>query len=190
MTDNLEAISLHKETPKIVNAIVEIPKGTSAKYEYDSELNIFKLKRCLTPGLKYPCSYGFIPNTLAGDGDCLDILIYSDVPIERGTLVECTVIGVLDVEDQNGEDYKIIGVPTSLAECSSLDDIDTLCLKTIQNFFEHYKDREDNRWCRVNGWAPVEAAYDIIKNSQLDSDGKTTYTKNSGATNIVDFNNG
>ena len=190
MIDNLEAISLHKKTPKIVNAIVEIPKGTSAKYEYDSELNIFKLKRCLAPGLKYPCSYGFIPSTLAEDGDCLDILIYNDVPIERGTLVECTVIGVLDVEDQNGEDYKIIGIPTSLAEYSSLDDIDTLCLKTIQSFFEHYKDGDDNRWCRVNGWAPVEAAYDIIKNSQLDSDGKTTYTKNSGATNIVDFNNG
>jgi len=87
MTDNLETISLHKETPKIVNAIVEIPKGTSAKYEYDSELNIFKLKRCLTPGLKYPCSYGFIPNTLAGDGDCLDILIYSDLIINNKTLI-------------------------------------------------------------------------------------------------------
>ena len=190
MTDNLETISLHKKTPKIVNAIVEIPKGTSAKYEYDSELNIFKLKRCLASGLKYPCSYGFIPNTLAEDGDCLDILIYNDVPIERGTLVECTVIGVLDVEDQNGKDCKIIGAPTSLAEYFSLDDIDTLCLKTIQSFFEHYKDGDDKRWCRVNGWAPVEDAYAIIKDSQLDLDGNPTYTTNSGATNIVDFNNG
>ena len=191
MTDNLEAISLHKKTPKIVNAIVEIPKGTSAKYEYDSELNIFKLKRCLDPGLKYLCSYGFIPSTLAEDGDCLDILIYNDVPIERGTLVECTVIGVLDVEDQNGEDCKIIGVPTSLAEYySSLDDIDTLCLKTIQNFFEHYKDGDDKRWCRVNGWGPADDAYAIIEDIHTDFErGKTTYTKNSGATNIVDFNN-
>jgi len=188
---NLETIAAHKQSPGIVNAIVEIPKGSSAKYEYDPESNIFKLKRCLSSSMKYPCSYGFIPNTLAEDGDCLDILIYNDVPIERGTLVECTVIGVLDVEDQNGKDCKIVGVPTSLAEYySSLDDIDTLCLKTIQSFFEHYKDGDDKRWCRVNGWAPPKDAYAIIEDSQLDSDGKTTYTKNSGTTKIVDFSNG
>ena len=110
---NLELVEVHKDTPKIINAIVEIPKGTSAKYEYNPELDMFQLDRCLPSSMQYPCSYGFVPSTLAEDGDPLDILIYNDTPIQRETLVECNVIGVLDMEDDSGRDWKILGAPTS-----------------------------------------------------------------------------
>ena len=88
---------MHESSPKVINAIVEIPKDTSAKYEYNADLDTFQLDRCLPSSMKYPCSYGFVPSTLAEDDDPLDILIYNNVPIERGTIVECNVIGALDM---------------------------------------------------------------------------------------------
>ena len=81
-------IETNKNSPKVINAIVEIPKGTAAKYEYNPDLDTFQLDRCLPDSMHYPCSYGFVPSTLAEDNDPLDILVYNDTPIDRGTLVE------------------------------------------------------------------------------------------------------
>ena len=88
---NYELIQItnSQKSPKVVNSIVEIPKGTNVKYEYDNDLGVFKYDRSLTSAFMYPCSYGFIPSTLSDDGDALDMLIYNSTPIERGTLVEC-----------------------------------------------------------------------------------------------------
>jgi inorganic pyrophosphatase len=99
---NLELIATNSSSPRVVNAVVEIPKGTSAKYEYNPELDMFQLDRCLPSSMIYPCTYGFVPSTFAEDNDPLDILIYNDVPIQRGTLVECNVIGALDMTDSKG----------------------------------------------------------------------------------------
>ena len=110
---NLYNIPIHQKSPNIANAIVEIPKGTSVKYEYDKDLGVFKYDRSLTSAMTYPCSYGYIPNTLGEDGDPLDFLVYNATPIDRATLVECKVIAVLDMEDDGEKDYKILGVPTS-----------------------------------------------------------------------------
>ena len=159
---NLYKIPIHQKSPKIINAIVEIPKGTSAKYEYDPDLEVFKYDRSLTSAMTYPCSYGYIPSTLGDDGDALDFLIYNATPIERGTLVECKVVGVLDMEDDGDKDYKILGVPTShIRRHYSLKSIDPMFLKIASNFFSHYKDL-NNKEVKVFDWHDRETALRII----------------------------
>jgi len=166
---NLYSIPKNKKSPKIVNAVVEIPKGTSAKYEYHPD-GYFVYDRSLTSAMVYPASYGFIPQTYAEDGDPLDILVYNATPIERGTVVECQVIGVLDMEDENSEgsmdkDYKILGVPTShIREYNSLGDIDTLFLDIARNFFIHYKEL-NNKSVKVFDWHGDKQAFKIIENA-------------------------
>ena len=160
---NLELIEVNESSPKIVNAIVEIPKGTSAKYEYNPKLDTFQLDRCLPSSMMYPCSYGFVPSTLAEDSDPLDILIYNDTPIDRGTLVECTVIGVLDMKDSGGQDWKILGTPTShVRKYRSIKDIDPMFIKVASYFFRHYKDL-NNKYVEVGDWYGKTKAYNIIK---------------------------
>jgi len=160
---NLELIEVNESSPKVVNAIVEIPKGTSAKYEYNPKLDTFQLDRCLPSSMMYPCSYGFVPSTLAEDNDPLDMLIYNDTPIDRGTLVECTVIGVLDMKDTGGQDWKILGTPTShVRKYRSIKDIDPMFIKVASYFFRHYKDL-NNKYVEVGDWYGKQFAYDIIK---------------------------
>ena len=160
---NLELIEVNESSPKIVNAIVEIPKGTSAKYEYNPKLDTFQLDRCLPSSMMYPCSYGFVPSTLAEDDDPLDILIYNDTPIDRGTLVECSVIGVLDMRDSGGQDWKILGTPTShVRKYRSIKDIDPMFIKVASYFFKHYKDL-NNKFVEVGEWYGKQKAFDIIK---------------------------
>ncbi len=160
---NLELIEVNESSPKVVNAIVEIPKGTSAKYEYNPKLDTFQLDRCLPSSMMYPCSYGFVPSTLAEDNDPLDILIYNDTPIDRGTLVECTVIGVLDMKDSGGQDWKILGTPTShVRKYRSIKDIDPMFIKVASYFFRHYKDL-NNKYVEVGDWYGKTKAYNIIK---------------------------
>ena len=160
---NLELIEVNESSPKIVNAIVEIPKGTSAKYEYNAELDTFQLDRCLPSSMKYPCSYGFVPSTLAEDDDPLDILIYNETPIDRGTLVECNVIGVLDMKDSGGQDWKILGTPIShVRKYRSIKDIDPMFIKVASYFFKHYKDL-NNKFVEVGEWYGKQKAFNIIK---------------------------
>tara|TARA_R100000234_G_C4994613_1_gene177222 strand:+ start:857 stop:1456 length:600 start_codon:yes stop_codon:yes gene_type:complete len=160
---NLELIEVNESSPKVVNAIVEIPKGTSAKYEYNPKLDTFQLDRCLPSSMMYPCSYGFVPSTLAEDNDPLDMLIYNDTPIDRGTLVECTVIGVLDMKDSGGQDWKILGTPTShVRKYRSIKDIDPMFIKVASYFFRHYKDL-NNKYVEVGDWYGKTKAYSIIK---------------------------
>ena len=164
---NLYKIPLHENTPDIVNAIVEIPKGTSTKYEYDQELEIFRLDRCLTSAMVYPTNYGFIPNTLGADGDPLDILVYANAPIQRTTLVECRVIGVLDMDDDGDKDYKILGVPTSgVKKKTDIHQVSRLFLDVTKNFFQHYKDLS-NKKVLVHDWLDREAALEIIRKDSL-----------------------
>ena len=96
---------------KHVNCIIEIPKGTNTKYEYNEDLNVFELTRCLVSSLQYPINYGFIPQTIALDKDPLDVLVFNHDPIDRGTLVSCRVLGVMGFEDNGEIDNKLIAVP-------------------------------------------------------------------------------
>ena len=166
---NLYNLEPHPKTPQIVEAVVEIPKGKSTKYEYDSN-GFFRYDRSLTSAMVYPSSYGFIPSTYADDGDPLDVLVYNRIPIDRGTVVECSVIGVLDMEDEGStvglhKDYKILGVPTShVRDYESLSDIDPMFLEIAKNFFLHYKDL-NNKDVKVYDWHEKETAFQIINES-------------------------
>jgi inorganic pyrophosphatase len=166
---NLYKLPLHKHNPKFINAVIEIPKGKSAKYEYDPK-GFFKYDRSLTSAMVYPASYGFIPSTLTDDGDALDVLVYNRIPIDRGTVVECKVIGVLDMEDEGSggqmhKDFKILGVPTShVRDYNSLKDIDPMFLEISKNFFLHYKELNNKR-VKVFDWYEKQKAFNIIKKS-------------------------
>ena len=164
---NLYEVPTHVSSPEIINAIIEIPRETSAKYEYDKDLEIFRLDRCLQSAMVYPGNYGFIPNTLAADGDPLDVIVFNRTPIQRGTLVECKVLGSLNMEDDGTKDYKILAVPTChYREYNSLADIDDLFLDVTKNFFEHYKDLNSTS-VKVGKWHGKARAQEIIRNDTI-----------------------
>lgn len=162
---NLYNIPIHGDSPRIVNTIVEIAKGTSAKYEYDPVLETFVLDRCLMSAMVYPASYGFVPNTLTDDNDPLDVIIYNATPIDRGTLVECKVIGCLDMTDAGEKDYKLLACPIShVRQYERIDDVDPLFLDVAENFFTHYKEIE-GKTVKTHGWLRRDDTYDIINES-------------------------
>jgi len=160
---NLYEIPTHKKCPEIVNAVIEIPQGTSVKYEYHKELEVFVADRTLCSAMMYPANYGFIPQTVAEDGDPLDILVFNSQPIDRGTLVESRVLGVLDMNDGEEKDWKIIAAPIShLKKYNYLDDIDPLLLNISKHFFAHYKDIGNNIGTQVFDWHGSAMAREII----------------------------
>ena len=167
---NLFKVPMHQNTPRVVNAVVEIEKGSSVKYEYDGDLGIFRYDRSLDSAMVYPSNYGSIPGTLCDDGDPLDILVLTQQPIDKGTMVECRVLGVLDMEDEGYKDYKVLAVPTSTRKrFRNLNDVDSLFLRISKNFFSHYKDLE-NKQVSVGDWLPKEEAMNIITQSIITND--------------------
>ena len=165
---NLYDIPIHKKSPSVVNAIIEIPKGTNVKYEYDVEYDIFKVDRTLCSAMNYPANYGFIPNTLTDDEDPLDIVVYGDSPINMGTLIECNVIGILDMDDGDQKDWKVLATPVSNREkYKFLRDIDPVFLDVCKNFFAHYKDIDSKKGTNVYDWHSSARAREIIEESNL-----------------------
>jgi len=147
-------------------AVIEIPKGGCLKYEIRDD-GTLELDRVLPRGLSYPSNYGFIPDTLACDGDALDVLLLSDYPLHIGCHVECRPIGVLIMSDEKGLDEKIIAVPShgvdeSYDSIESIHDVSARTLKEIKMFFELYKTIDSDRWTRVEGFEDVEFAEGLI----------------------------
>lgn len=160
---NLYRLPIHKKSPMIINTVVEISKGCAQKYEYNTK-GYFEYDRSLNTAMVYPANYGFIPNTLAEDGDALDVILYNQNPIERGTVVESKVLGALDMEDEGEKDYKILAIPLNhIGLFSSLKDAPETLLKIYKNFFAHYKDLEGKKVV-AKKWLSKESAYDIINN--------------------------
>ena len=154
--------------PNTINSIVEIPKDTNAKYEYDIKSGLLKLDRCLISSMRYPSSYGFVPQTISDDGDPLDMLIYSNVPIQSLVLVEVRPIGALHMIDDGIDDYKVLGIPTfNPNNLNKLSDLDPLLLEVIEDFFEHYKnnDRKKKGTVKINGWVDLDATLSLIRKS-------------------------
>ena len=149
-----------------VNCIIEIPKGTNTKYEYDENLNIFKLDRCLVSSLQYPINYGFIPQTIALDDDPLDVLVFNHDPIDRGVLVSCRALGVLGFTDGGKIDNKLIAVPdwSPKEKYKTLGDIEREHRKIFREFFKVYKiDR--NSETTVGKWLGKQKADSALKDS-------------------------
>jgi inorganic pyrophosphatase len=151
--------------PKYVEVTVEIPTGSRNKYEYDHRRHRFVLDRVLFSSVHYPCDYGFIEGSLAEDGDPLDVLVMIAQPTFPGCVVRARPIGVLDMADDKGHDYKILAVAHDdqrWAATSDLSDLSPHWLREIENFFETYKALE-GRETEVHGWLGVADAWRIIR---------------------------
>jgi|TARA_B110000495_G_scaffold144115_1_gene127049 inorganic pyrophosphatase len=152
--------------PETVNCVIEIPRDTNQKYEFDSEIRAFRLDRILNTAMRYPANYGFIPSTLGEDGDPLDMLTYNWTPMAMGCVVRCHVVGVLEMEDDGEMDWKIIGRPTTSPKKSIMDihNINESFLAQAKNFFQHYKDLESKE-VKIGNWLPRDKAIDIVKDA-------------------------
>ncbi len=167
---NLVDLPLGKNPPKVVNAIVEIPKGSRNKYEYDKELHVFRLDRVLYSSVHYPADYGFIPSTLSSDGDPLDVLIMINEPTSIGVLIEVRPIGIFYMVDEKGEDEKIISVAYTDPFYSPIRDISDLpqhFTKEVDHFFSIYKDLEGKKVTTFGYKGADEAEKAITNGYQL-----------------------
>jgi inorganic pyrophosphatase len=153
-------------SPEIVRMIVEIPKNSANKYEYDGQLGIFRLDRALYSPMHYPGDYGFIPGTLAEDNDPMDVLVLVQEPSFTGCLIEVRPVGILNMEDQAEGDQKVISVPTQNPRYDQIHTIDQIfphVRREIEHFFEIYKELE-GRKTRLAGWGgPMEARKAIVE---------------------------
>lgn len=156
------------KAPQIINVIIEIPQNSDPiKYEYDKELGMLCVDRFMPTSMSYPCNYGFVPETLSGDGDPIDVLVYTNFPIQAGAMIAAKPIGVLLTEDENGTDEKIIAVPAPkvdayFADVNELEDLPRILIDKISHFFERYKDLEKGKWVKVTGTADATKAHELI----------------------------
>ena len=167
----IEAVSLGADPPHEINVIVEVPVGGEPiKYEMDKEAGTLVVDRFLYTCMRYPGNYGFMPHTLSGDGDPLDVLIANQRGIVPGAIVAVRPIGVLRMQDEAGVDEKVIAVPVSRLtrrydQVQDYKQLPDITIKQIEHFFEHYKDLEDLKWVKPLGWGDVNEATSIIVES-------------------------
>ena len=148
-----------------VDVLVEIPRGSRQKYELDKKTGRIRLDRVLFSSVHYPADYGFVMQTLAGDGDPLDALVVVEEPTFPGCIVPARPIGTLLMSDERGDDEKILAVPTGdprFAEVRDLDDLPKHWLREIETFFATYKELESNKSSDVKGWHDAEVAWKLI----------------------------
>ncbi|AKT90789.1 inorganic pyrophosphatase [Campylobacter ureolyticus RIGS 9880] len=153
--------------PDKINAVIEIPYGSNVKYEIDKTSGAVVVDRVLYSAVFYPANYGFVPNTLADDGDPADILVINEYPLQAGSVIPCRLIGVLVMEDEAGMDEKLLAVPISKIDprfdnIESIDDLPKATLNRIKNFFETYKLLEPNKWVKVKGFKDLKTATEIL----------------------------
>ncbi len=162
-------MSLHNVTPGAkapdqFNVVIEIPMNADPiKYEVDKETGALFVDRFMTTAMHYPCNYGYIPRTLSGDGDPVDVLVITPFALTPGVVVTCRAIGVLMMDDEAGADAKLLAVPIDkilpmYTHWQKPEDVNPMRLNAIQHFFEHYKDLEPNKWVKVQGWKGPDAA--------------------------------
>jgi len=160
-----------KDVPNDIYVAIEIPANASPiKYEIDKDLDALMVDRFMATPMFYPANYGFVPNTLADDGDPVDVLVVTPYPVVPGSVIRARPIGVLEMTDEAGSDAKVLAVPHS--KLSSLyddvqeaTDLPPLLLEQIKHFFENYKDLEKGKWVKVDGWADAAKAKAIINES-------------------------
>ncbi|MCS0590004.1 inorganic diphosphatase [Massilia norwichensis] len=167
---SLNNVNAGRDVPNDFNVVIEIPmNGDPVKYEVDKESGAIFVDRFMGTAMHYPCNYGYVPNTIADDGDPCDVLVITPFPLIPGVVVRCRALGVLQMTDEAGGDAKILAVPVEklapvYANIKSHEDVPELTRNQIQHFFEHYKDLEKGKWVKVEGWAGVDAAKEEIVN--------------------------
>ncbi len=164
----IEAIAVGTNPPEDINVIIEVPiGGEPIKYELDKEAGTLVVDRFLHTPMRYPGNYGFVPHTLSGDGDPIDVLIANTRPIIPGAVMNVRPVGVLKMEDDGGVDEKIIAVPTPkltkrYVNVTNYTHLPEITREQIQHFFEHYKDLEPGKWVRIIGWGDAAEAREFI----------------------------
>lgn len=165
---SLDKVTPGKNAPEAFNVIIEIPMNADpVKYEVDKESGALFVDRFMSTSMHYPCNYGYIPHTIAGDGDPVDVLVVSPFSLPPGVVVRCRPLGQLSMTDEGGEDAKLLAVPVDkltplYKDVQSYEDMPELLRKQIAHFFEHYKDLEPGKWVKVNGWEGIDAARNEI----------------------------
>ncbi|BAU58422.1 inorganic diphosphatase [Halorhodospira halochloris] len=168
---NLQSVPAGRSVPDDVNVVIEIPlHGGPVKYEVDKDSGALQVDRIMSTAMHYPCNYGFVPQTLADDGDPVDVLVITPLPLVVGSVIRVRPIGVLEMADESGEDAKIIAVPVDkltpdYAQVKGPEDLPPRQLKEISHFFEHYKDLESGKWVEVRDWKGADAARAEIEHS-------------------------
>ena len=161
---NLNKLKIGKDVPNNVNVVIEIPaRSEPVKYEMDKESGALFVDRFMATAMYYPANYGYVPHTLSEDGDPVDVLVLAAVPLISGVVIPCRPVGMLKMTDESGVDAKILAVPEDklsvlYRDVESYKDIPEHILLTIVHFFEHYKDLEEGKWVKVDGWEGPDAA--------------------------------
>lgn len=161
---SLDRVPSGKSVPDDLNVIIEIPAHSDPiKYEVDKESGAMFVDRFMATAMFYPTNYGYVPHTLSLDGDPVDVLVVTPIPLRTGTVIRCRPVGMLNMTDESGVDAKIIAVPvkklTPLYDrVKTYLDLPQLLLDQIAHFFEHYKDLEPGKWVKIESWVGVEEA--------------------------------
>ena len=164
----IDAIAIGKSPPDDVNVIVEVPVGGQPiKYEMDKEAGTLVVDRFLYTPMTYPGNYGFVPHTLSDDGDPIDVLVCNTRPLVPGCVINVRPIGVLIMEDNAGQDEKIIAVPSPhltrrYEDVRNFTDLPEITRQQVRHFFEHYKDLEPGKWVKIGDWQDADAARKMI----------------------------
>ena len=164
----IDAIPIGNNPPEDVNVIIEVPVGGQPiKYEMNKEAGTLFVDRFLYTPMTYPGNYGFVPHTLSGDGDPVDVLVCNTRQLVPGCYINVRPIGVLIMEDNAGEDEKIIAVPMPKVtrryeDVHNYTDLPEITLQQVQHFFEHYKDLEPGKWVKIGGWHDAARARQMI----------------------------
>ncbi len=165
---DLSKLSPGTAPPRDLFVVIEIPQGSSVKYEVDKDSGAIMVDRFLFTPMAYPAAYGFIPGTLADDGDPADALVLTPVaPLVPGAVIRCRPIGMLKMEDESGQDEKIVCVPhdkihPQYTDVHAIEDLPLITRQAIEHFFTRYKDLEKGKWVKVTGWADRDAAEAVI----------------------------
>jgi len=164
----LDAITLGANPPYDVNVVIEVPiGGEPIKYEMDKESGALVVDRFLYTSMRYPGNYGFIPNTLSGDGDPCDVIVANTRAIIPGAVMSCRIVGVLLMEDEAGQDEKLLAVPSAKLtrrydNVQNYTDMPAITLEQIEHFFAHYKDLETTKWVKILGWRDASEAHKLV----------------------------
>lgn len=164
----IDAISIGNNPPEDVNVIIEVPVGGEPiKYEMDKAAGTLVVDRFLYTAMRYPGNYGFVPHTLSGDGDPIDVLVANTRALVPGCVINVRPIGVLIMEDNAGTDEKVVAVPTPrltlrYQHVHDYSDLPDITLQQIEHFFEHYKDLEPGKWVKIGGWHDAAHARRMI----------------------------
>jgi len=165
---NFNKIPPGEKIPEDINVVIEIPANSDpVKYEVDKDTGVLMVDRFIGTAMHYPCNYGYVPQTLADDGDPVDVLVITPYPLLAGSVIRARPVGLLKMTDEKGEDNKILAVPIAKLcahydEVKTYEDLPASHLAAINHFFEHYKDLEKGKWVKLNGWFGPKSAHEEV----------------------------